>query len=93
MKNAAPNDTRFRPQGLERQASSECQSWVGQPTCKPTGFSRVYLTSTRLNINGENAYGNYRNIFSAHCIRLYNRELTENEIKYNYLIDRMRFGL
>lgn len=36
LKNPAPNDTRFRPQGLERQASSECQSWVGQPTCKPT---------------------------------------------------------
>ena len=44
LKNAAPNDTRFRPQGLERQVSSECQSWVGQPTCKPTGFCRGYLT-------------------------------------------------
>ena len=44
LKNAAPNDTRFRPQGLERQASSERQSWVGQPTCKPTGFSHGYLT-------------------------------------------------
>ena len=47
----------------------------------------------KLNINGENAYGNYRNVFSANCIRLYNRELTEKEIKYNYLIDKMRFGL
>jgi hypothetical protein len=46
LKNAAPNDTRFRPQGLERQASSECQSLVGQPTCKPTGFSRGYLTKS-----------------------------------------------
>ena len=46
LKYAAPNDTRFRPQGLEWQASSECQSWVGQPTCKPTGFSRGYLTES-----------------------------------------------
>ena len=51
MKNAAPNDTRFRPQGLERQASSECQSLVGQPTCKPTGFSRGYLTQDNSQIH------------------------------------------
>ena len=57
MKHAAPNDTRFRPQGLERQASSECQSWVGQPTCKPTGFSRGYLTFPTFQKNVE-AYEN-----------------------------------
>ena len=37
-------DTRFRLQGPERQAMSGCQSWIGQPTCKPIGFSRGYLT-------------------------------------------------
>ena len=28
-----------------------------------------------------------------HCIRLYDRFLTEEEISYNYTIDKMRFGL
>ena len=46
LKNPAPNDTRFRLRGLGRQVLSGDQSWVGQPTCKPTGFSRGYLTKT-----------------------------------------------
>ena len=37
-------NTRPRPSGLRRQAMSEGRSWVGRPTCKPTGFSRGYLT-------------------------------------------------
>lgn len=44
-------------------------------------------------INGENAYGNYRNIFTAHNISIYNRVLTADEIAANYAIDKIRFGL
>ena len=57
------------------------------------GYNNLSISSNSININGENQYGNYRNIFSAHCIRLYNRALSESEIAYNYLIDRERFGL
>ena len=48
-------------------------------------------TYTRININGENAYGNYRNVFSTACIRVYDRALTPSEIAYNYKIDKIRF--
>lgn len=54
---------------------------------------KLSISSNTLNINGENPYGNYRNVFSAHCIRLYNRTLSPDEIKYNYLIDKIRFDL
>ena len=49
--------------------------------------------SSKLCINGENPYGNYRNIFSVANIRIYNRALTADEIAENYAIDKARFGL
>ena len=40
------------------------------------------------------AYSNLQNtVDEIHCYRIYNRPLSAEEIAYNYLIDKMRFGL
>ena len=56
-------------------------------------MGRDISTLTSLNINGENPYGNYRNIFSLGNLRIYDRPLSADEIRYNYLIDKLRFAL
>ena len=50
-------------------------------------------TLAKICINGENQYGNYRNVFSVGNIRVYNRALTTSELAYNYGIDRARFHI
>lgn len=39
--------------------------------------------------------GNYRDFFAGkiYCVRIYNRQLTAEEIAYNYNVDKERFGL
>ena len=50
-------------------------------------------TLAKICINGENPYGNYRNVFSVGNIRVYNRALSAAEIAVNYAVDKARFGL
>ena len=46
----------------------------------------------KMHIGFEGSLTNYRTK-TVKCIRLYNRELTPKEVRYNYLIDKIRFGL
>jgi len=52
--------------------------------------SKITIGSSYNGIDGARGYYNNHEI---HCVRMYDRELTHDEISFNYTIDRARFGV
>ena len=60
----------------EQQLSYQSDGWASSTTAKPTGLVYIGATTTTFEINGA---------------RIYDRELTADEIKRNALVDKVRF--
>jgi hypothetical protein len=68
----------------------------GRLTSGTTQGNSVYLGNSAwsgVRLQWSNPWGNNRGTLKLHCVRIYNRAITPEEVAQNYAIDKERFGL